>query len=181
MKITKKILSIYRTIYLKLTISCYNNLKDETALGDAKVAKLTAQDIADYFLSLVDEDCGDTISNLKLQKLVYYAQGFCLALTGNTLFDEPILAWQHGPVIRSLWDKYNAYGASPIPRPTVFDLNKFDAFTKELLDDVWEVYGQFSAWKLRNLTHDEKPWLDTVQNQIILPELMEAYFKTQLS
>ncbi len=50
---------------------------------------LTAFQIADYFLTLVDDEAGDGLSNLKLQKLVYYAQGFHLALTGKPLFGAP--------------------------------------------------------------------------------------------
>jgi uncharacterized phage-associated protein len=141
---------------------------------------LTAQNVADYFLSLVDEESGDAISNLKLQKLLYYAQGFSLALTDDVLFNEPILAWQHGPVVRSVWDKYNSYGAGALPSLTNLDLSKFDATTKDLLNDVWEVYGQFSAWKLRDLTHDEKPWIETKLNHTISHESMKSYFKTLL-
>jgi uncharacterized phage-associated protein len=60
---------------------------------------LSCHDVAKYFLSLTDEDAGDLISNLKLQKLVYYAQGFHLALYDELLFEETIEAWTHGPVI----------------------------------------------------------------------------------
>ncbi len=54
---------------------------------------LTCFDVADYFLSRCDEDSGDAISNLKLQKLVYYAQGFSLALLGEPLFQNKMEAW----------------------------------------------------------------------------------------
>ena len=64
---------------------------------------ISCQDVANYFLSLCDEDAGDLISNLKLQKLVYYAQGFHLAISGEPLFDEKIMAWEHGPVIPQLY------------------------------------------------------------------------------
>jgi len=60
---------------------------------------LTCHDVARYFLTLMSEENGDLISNLKLQKLVYYAQGSSLALWGNPLFSEKIEAWLHGPVI----------------------------------------------------------------------------------
>ena len=60
-----------------------------------------AAEIADYFLSLQDEEAGDGISNLKLQKLLYYGQGCFIALCGpeNPLFHEKIYAWDLGPVI----------------------------------------------------------------------------------
>ena len=48
------------------------------------------------------------------------------------------------------------------------------------LDDVYDIYGQFSAWKLRNMTHEEKPWLDVPINQEIKISTMKEYFKTLL-
>ena len=59
---------------------------------------LSCYDVAQYFLAKSDEDAGDLMSNLKLQKLVYYAQGFALALFDKPLFSERIEAWIHGPV-----------------------------------------------------------------------------------
>jgi uncharacterized phage-associated protein len=53
-----------------------------------------------HFLKLSQPDIGDVISNLKLQKLLYYAQGFYLAIYGKALFEEDIVAWEHGPVVR---------------------------------------------------------------------------------
>jgi uncharacterized phage-associated protein len=70
-----------------------------------EVATMKAQDVAEYFLTLVDDEAGDSLSNLKLQKLVYYAQGFHLALTEKPLFDEAIEAWEHGPVVPGLYHK----------------------------------------------------------------------------
>ena len=140
------------------------------------MAKLTAQNIAEYFLSLCSDDCGDNISNLKLQKLVYYAQGFNLAFNGKALFKEDIFAWQHGPVVPSLYRKYSCYGNGAIPVPQI-DFSLYSKAVKELLDEIWKVFGQFSAWKLRNMTHEELPWKNTPLNEVISHEIMENYFK----
>ena len=141
---------------------------------------LTCFDVADYFLSKTDEEAGDVISNLKLQKLVYYAQGFTLAVTGNPLFNEPIEAWQHGPVVPDLYHKYKDHGAYGIPAPTNVDFSKFSSEIKEILDEVYDVYGQFSAWKLRNMTHEEAPWKNTEKGDVISLSSMSEYFKTQI-
>lgn len=141
---------------------------------------LTAQNVANYFLSQVDEECGDSISNLKLQKLLYYAQGFQLAMTGGPLFDEPIVNWQHGPVVESLYHRYKQYGSAAIPKPERVDFSSYTPDVRELLDDIYEVFGQFSAWKLRNMTHEEPPCKNTPTNGIISHEAMTEYFKTQL-
>ena len=78
---------------------------------------LTCFDAADYFLSKIDEDAGDVITNLKLQKLVYYAQGFSLALCGRPLFAERIEAWQHGPVCPLFSQSTKRAAPSASPRP----------------------------------------------------------------
>ena len=88
------------------------------------MATLTAQDVADYFLSIVDEEQGDSLSNLKLQKLLYYAQGFHLAIKNEPLFDEDIEAWTYGPVVPSVYNQYSQHGGDPIPKPDKVDLSK---------------------------------------------------------
>lgn len=141
---------------------------------------LSCHDVADYFLAQQDEESGDTISNLKLQKLVYYAQGFHLAMhDGQPLFGEPIEAWTHGPVVPELYHRFKDFGAGAIFPPVKLDYSKYDQRTKELLDEVYSVYGQFSGWKLRNMTHEEAPWRDTNPKPgVISHESMASYFKT---
>lgn len=120
-------------------------------------------DVAKYFLSKSSEDAGDTISNLKLQKLIYYAQGFSLALLDEPLFGEPIEAWMHGPVSPHVYQAYRDFGSGAIPAPEVFDPRVFTRKQLDLLDEVYGVYGQYSAWKLRELTHTEAPWKDNYE------------------
>jgi len=141
-------------------------------------------DVAKYFLAQSSEDAGDLVSNLKLQKLVYYAQGFSLALHDEPLFSEPIEAWMHGPVVRELYTAYKACGSAAIPAPEGFDVGIFSKKQLQLLSDVYGVYGQYSAWKLRELTHSEAPWKDNysegVASQEISQDEMKAYFKENL-
>jgi uncharacterized phage-associated protein len=116
-----------------------------------------------------------------VQKLVYYAQGFHLAIYDTPLFNEPIVKWAHGPVVESLYKEYKKYGSSAIPVPDTVDTSMFTKKQKELLNEVFDVYGQFSAWKLRCMTHEEPPWKQAVTNGIIDQEIMQEYFKTQLA
>lgn len=141
----------------------------------------TAKDVANYFLSKTREEIGDNITHLKLQKLVYYAQGFHLAVYGTPLFDEEIQAWDHGPVVPTLYREYKEYGSAPIPGTNEAD--SMLPFTDEqlsLLDDVYEVYGQFSAWKLRALTHNEPTWTRAYPNGVITQQALKEFFKTQI-
>lgn len=142
----------------------------------------TCFEVARYFLKQQDPDAGDLMSNLKLQKLVYYAQGFHLAMTDSPLFEEPIEAWEHGPVCVPLYQKYKQYGSDAIPIPGEDAYDIFSAAVLEILDMTHKYYGQFSAWKLRNLTHADTPWIHAHRNgrAVITWDAMKSYFKTLL-
>jgi uncharacterized phage-associated protein len=140
---------------------------------------LSAQDVARYFLAIVDEDAGDNMTHLKLQKLLYYAQGFHLAMhEGEPLFEEPIEAWDHGPVVAHVYQAFKHYANDPIERPESFDPQDYAPEVRELLDAVYRVYGQFTAWKLRDLTHEEPPWRDTPRNGEIDRQSLREFFQT---
>lgn len=145
---------------------------------------IKALDATYYLLTLDDQDAGDLTSNLKLQKLLYYAQGVHLALHDVSLFPERIEAWQHGPVCPPIYGKFKAYASTPIPRPTKFDPTALPKAARATLGEVHRVYGQFSAWRLREMTHNEPPWKDAYRdgerNIQITNEALKKYFKTQL-
>jgi uncharacterized phage-associated protein len=114
--------------------------------------------VAKHFLSIPDEDAGELVSNLKLQKLLYYAQGHALGMNGvgEPLFADKVYAWKHGPVVKSVYQHYAYCAAGPLPREAK---PKLDGDTTDFLNEIYRVYGRFSAWALREMTHREKPWL----------------------
>jgi uncharacterized phage-associated protein len=115
--------------------------------------------IAKWFIAWAEAE-GEEISNLKLQKLLYYAQGHYLAEHGRPLFAEPIEAWSHGPVVPRVYHEYKSNGSASIELPDSdpFTWNDVDPVTAEFLSRVWNTYGGFSAGHLRNMTHEEMPW-----------------------
>lgn len=147
------------------------------------MAKHTAAQVAKWFLAhnriATDEEGAEYISNLKLQKLLYYAQGVFLAVTDKPLFDDDIVAWLHGPVVESVYHQYKANGAQGIPFDEDFDFAEFTPEENELLTEVYDVFGQYSALKLRNITHEETPWKETKQNNIIPLQIIKDYFKKE--
>ncbi|MDR1451207.1 MAG: DUF4065 domain-containing protein [Helicobacteraceae bacterium] len=151
--------------------------------------KVTALDVAKFFFAACDEDSGDLISNMKMQKLVYYAQGVHLAMTGERLFDEDIMAWLHGPVVRSLYNELKKFGSGAVELDLKgFDFKIFTPKQREILEDVYNVFGQFSAWALSGKTHNEPPYqiaakngVSAGDNSVISDESMRDYFKTQLT
>ncbi|WP_231420740.1 Panacea domain-containing protein [Sphingomonas sp. Leaf205] len=140
-------------------------------------------DIAKFFLAQQDEDAGDLISNLKLQKLCYYAQGLAMATRGVPMFNEPVEAWLHGPVVPCLYREYRSYGSAPIPAPTGFDIEAINPADRMILEDVHTFYGQFSAWRLRQMTHEESPWRDAYEadaNHVISQDALLAHFAGEI-
>ena len=101
------------------------------------------------------------LTNLKLQKLLYFAQVKYLKETGDLLFDEPIEAWKYGPVVRSIYERLKGYGAYVV---TDFDedtsaAEELSADEKAFLDRFFEEYAKYSAWALVNKTHEaDSPW-----------------------
>ncbi|AOQ23092.1 hypothetical protein MTAT_26050 [Moorella thermoacetica] len=157
--------------------------------GGWKMGKITVFDVAKYFLTRVDRGAGSVMTHLKLQKLCYYAQAWHLVFTGKPLFEEQFEAWTHGPVCPALWHEYKGCGYQPIPKPDNFDPSTI--FTKEqleILDEVWNAYGQFDAKYLEELTHQEEPWRKArgsclpgeACNNIISLKLMKEYYSQLL-
>jgi uncharacterized phage-associated protein len=142
--------------------------------------QINAETLSNYLLSLTDTDSGDAISHLKLQKLLYYAQGFYLAMHHRPLFPERIMAWNHGPVVKEIYTKYKGSGNNPLIVDSNFDETSIDEQLKEFINEIYQVFGQFSAWRLREMTHSEPTWKNTLQSKEITHESMLEYFSTQL-
>ncbi|TQR33794.1 hypothetical protein DMB92_02615 [Campylobacter sp. MIT 99-7217] len=147
---------------------------------------LKAFDVALYFLFLAKKDnAGDIISNLKMQKLLYYAQGHFLALYDKPLFLEKIEAWKFGPVVKSIYDKFKIYHDLAIDFKELESFNS-SVYTEEHLDFLpffYKKYNSFSAWDLVMKTHSEKPYKDyylEYNTQEIPLESIKSFFKEQI-
>jgi len=115
----------------------------------------TPKTIGAWIVNYVDRDAGASITHLKLQKLLYYVEAWFLANFDRQLFAENVQAWTHGPVYRSVYDKYNGSNWDALPKERSVSLGaKLEPFVKA----VYGEYGQFSAKKLEDLTHLEDPW-----------------------
>ena len=135
------------------------------------MAKYSAMQIAHWFIKrnqeAMENEGADPMTLLKLLKLLYYAEGCYLAINnGERLFDEKIVAWEHGPVVEEV---YHAF-------PNPYNLDVSD---DELADA--DQIGKYSAWALRNKTHEEDPWrLATDNGQRLNGEIdqniMQEYF-----
>jgi len=106
------------------------------------------------------QESEEPLSNLKLQKLLYYAQGWYLGLGHGTLFTDAIKAWKHGPVVPTVFHEYKHFGWKFIEKPTgknvALPLPQPARFVKSIV----KAYGKYSAEDLRRFTHAEAPWIN---------------------
>lgn len=112
-----------------------------------------------------DYEVYEGITHLKLQKLLYYAQGVFLAITGKRLFKEPIEAWQHGPVVAEVYDEYKKFGRNNISievDPNVEDVIRnieSNVEVSNVLNMVYDNFAIYTAWQLREMSHVKNgPW-----------------------
>jgi len=97
------------------------------------------------------------MTHKKVQKLCYYAQAWHYTLLNEPLFPEEIQAWVHGPVAPSLYPVYADYKWNDIPQTKNND-SIFCERSLDLLNKVYDTYGEFSGEDLEALTHSEDPW-----------------------
>jgi len=123
-----------------------------------KLPSKTAVSTANWFLARIDRDCGESITHLKLQKLIYYAQAWHLAVFKNPIFEEDLEAWAHGPVAPSVWKTYRDQRWEALPPPP--RVPSLPEKTESLLEEVFSLYGSARAKQLESLTHSELPWIE---------------------
>ena len=161
--------------------------------------------IANCFLEIADKH-GGTISPMNIQRLVYFAHGWHLALTAEPLIDEQIEATCYGLVISSLCRELKEYGNGPIMYSIGVDIHRKedvssfsfpmvpqeDTYTHALLNRIWKIYGKFTAIQSCNLANKEgSPWDETVkeyggrnnvpQGTDINRNKIEKFFKNKLT
>lgn len=116
------------------------------------------------------------VSNLKLQKLLYFVQGVSLALNNVPAFEDKIVAWKYGPVVEDVYYAYSMYGANDIIIPFEADLElagELKNVVKLVLDELLEV----SAIELVKETHVVgSPWSEVSLNDIIPTDSIKKYF-----
>lgn len=136
--------------------------------------------VADYFLQLSGEE-NKPLTPMQVLKLVYIAHAWYLGYYGRPLVNEPIEAWQYGPVIRSLYHRYKCYGSGfitdcPTSKPLGFSNEEVN-----IIEQVWKGYGRYSGISLSALTHqDGTPWSITYKQSgrgaTISNDLIEDYY-----
>ena len=168
----------YGYVFEKNIYLCIVNLNNQTIMA------YPALQIANQLLLYSADKGEELMTNMKLQKMLYYQQGFHLAYFGTPLFDEDIEAWMYGPVVPVIYEEYKINGRNGIEpnRELFFSFEQKKELA--LFDEVCKVYGAYSAIGLMNMTHEEMPWKSTPtgegEGHIISKEKMQSFFKKRL-
>jgi uncharacterized phage-associated protein len=139
-------------------------------------------------LLLESRDRGEILTNLKLQKLLYYSQAWHLAMYDKCLFDEDFQAWVHGPVLQSQYNRFKNFQWRPIVEEISQPIeicSKIITFISEIID----VFGTETAVALELMTHRERPWMEArgalpqeaLSNTIISKNTMKTFYKSLLN
>jgi len=145
------------------------------------MSEKTALDFAEQILVRVKESRDDGITNLKLQKLLYYILGWTLAIEKRLLFKDPVEAQPFGPAFPSVWEKYRSAESGGLRCCSAVRIEH-----NPLIDAALNVYGAQKAHVLVARTHREQPWMDNYcednpdVSAIIPTKDIERYFSAQL-
>ncbi len=140
------------------------------------------KDIANKILAEASgSDNSGLICNMKLQKILYYMQGFFLAYFDKELFSDEIEAWMYGPVFTTIYEEYKKFENKGI----LYEGSVIEFLKKEerhLFREVYETYNRYSAVGLMYLTHSEDPWKFTEkkENKVISKNLIKKFFKKKI-
>lgn len=153
-----------------------------------------AMDIAQYVINYAI-DLGKPVSNLKLQKLLYYIQAKFLIENNNGCFEDDIENWRHGPVVTNVYDNFKKYGNQDIEeiqtgyrafeiddefnfsyKKKKFKEENIELNDRELIKEVVNNLIDKDAWELVKMTHEEDPWKNTERGDIITNEAIYNYF-----
>ena len=139
-----------------------------------------AKNIVNIYNSKVDElvrnydIVPEYITNLKLQKLLYFVQALCLMIFGKKAFPEKILAWSYGPVVNEVYQQYKQNHANEINSES--NVKNISSGLYKVIEEVVNCYGAIEANKLIDFTHEENPWINTEINKEIDIDLIKDYF-----
>lgn len=138
-------------------------------------------DAADFFIDAAADDAENNMTNMRINKLLYFAQGWSLARLGKPLFKENILAWKHGPVVKKVYNRFRFAGSNKIAQMIHGTYDKdLKKEEQDLLIDALLRYDNYSTSGLVTLSHQKNsPWAmarELGENEVIPTEIMKDYF-----
>lgn len=124
------------------------------------------------------------LTPMKLQKLIYFSHGWCLALTGKPFIDASFEAWPYGPVIPEIYQAFKSYRGNPVTELSPFGAVGLPEEANPLIRKIIRRYGHLSGLTLSDITHKQNsPWEQTRNGNsgcVIEDSLIRLDFKALL-
>lgn len=140
-----------------------------------------AENVAKYLIYLasqvfIDDKKREGITNLKLQKVLYFAQAYYLAKLDRPLFNDKFEAWNYGPVVPAVYRKFKSYGSRSIISEK--DESTLSDTDKEIIKKIWDTFGGYSAGRLVEIVHAHTPWKEAniSDNKTISQKAIRDYY-----
>ena len=135
------------------------------------------------FIILYSEESQDPLTNMRLNKFLYFAQGHSFKVLGRPLFNDDFKAWEYGPVIPEVYHQYRDYGKGPIDSIEDYNPDALSSDEVNFLLDVLYEYDKYSTGKLVTLSHiNGGPWDEVrIEKQSILipKESIKKHFENE--
>ncbi|MCR5155098.1 MAG: DUF4065 domain-containing protein [Butyrivibrio sp.] len=167
----------------RITSVAYKKVLNRLELMDGLTNCDNKVDLVALYIVNSDYD----ITDLSLQKLLYFVKGFSLAVFGKKpIFEEQCEAWAYGPVFPTVYEKYKVFKKEVISDIYVSDqfFSGLSAKEKSIIDFVLANYGKYNGKVLMDITHSEEPWniarygLETFESShnVITDESIREYY-----
>lgn len=126
---------------------------------------------------------GMPVSNLRLQKVLYFIQAEFMVSTNSECFNDRIEAWDLGPVVPTVYRKYKVFGASSIPIDSSKDAERIiNSKDRKMMNETINHCNKYSTSTLIEITHNQDPWIkarNSCFSKVISPESLYEYFKEE--
>lgn len=113
--------------------------------------------VSHYIIDYEDSK-GRTVSNLRLQKLLYFIQSTFLAIAGYPCFEEDLEAWDYGPVVPEVYRRYKIFGSTMIPAEEDIDSLDIKSDDRFLINYVLDMCAHQTTRQLVDISHKQDPW-----------------------
>lgn len=143
---------------------------------------IKALDVAKYILFLANQ-LGDNITSIRIQKELFFIYGEFLSINNKKLFNEKILAWEHGPVIKEVYNNYRNFELCDIITdiPCLDDIKYIDDKILEFIKLSFLTHRKYKDCEIVGKSHDANgPWAKTKKNEIIDDSIIKSYFDNKL-
>lgn len=195
LKKIQKLIRIFFQKYMKCDIIIYDKQRKHRK---DDIMSYKAIDVARYIVNY-SNDMEYGITHLKLQKMLYFVQGYFFMDKGSECFSDEMEAWGLGPVVRNVWEEFKSSGSANIQKIhsiLIFDtpgdvwsvrripyINTIkDREDLRRINEVVDLFKNYSASRMVDITHSQKPWKSVYvphKNNIIPKEIIKEYFTNE--